>query len=68
MRDYTAADHAGLSHEEIAELFRMPSSNSMAPDDATNQGATRSNYDGLKAFIDEQMTGSIGLRNNAEHE
>ena len=31
-------DHAGLSHDEIAALFRMPSSNSVAPDDSANQG------------------------------
>jgi DNA primase large subunit len=30
-------DHAGLSHEEIAALFRMPSSNSMASNDSAKR-------------------------------
>ena len=28
-RDYVCWDHAGLSHDEIASLFGMPSSNSV---------------------------------------
>jgi hypothetical protein len=30
VRDYAVRDHAGLSHAEIAALFGMPSSNSVA--------------------------------------
>jgi hypothetical protein len=44
-------DHAGLSHDEIAALFRMPKQQFGGPDDSANQGPRRFNSEGLKNQI-----------------
>jgi hypothetical protein len=44
-------DHAGLSHAEIAALFRMPSSNSAAQTIRRTKAPRHSNSEGLKASI-----------------